>query len=134
MPRHSTPHVAHAIAKEVNQAVGAKIRERRVACGLSQEKLAEALGLTFQQVQKYERGANRVSAGTLVVIARALDVPPTHFFESIDLPVTTPRDRMTLDMMRIFPGMSAQHKAALLQIAKILNGAIEPADLRDAAE
>jgi transcriptional regulator with XRE-family HTH domain len=53
--------------------VGARIRTRRVFLGLSQTKLADALGLTFQQVQKYERGDNRVSASTLVRVARALD-------------------------------------------------------------
>jgi transcriptional regulator with XRE-family HTH domain len=53
--------------------VGARIRTRRVFLGLSQTKLAKALGLTFQQVQKYERGDNRVSASTLVRVARALD-------------------------------------------------------------
>jgi transcriptional regulator with XRE-family HTH domain len=53
--------------------VGARIRARRVFLGLSQTKLANALGLTFQQVQKYERGDNRVSASTLVRVAQALD-------------------------------------------------------------
>jgi transcriptional regulator with XRE-family HTH domain len=53
--------------------VGARVRARRVFLGLSQTKLADALGLTFQQVQKYERGDNRVSASTLVRVARALD-------------------------------------------------------------
>jgi transcriptional regulator with XRE-family HTH domain len=53
--------------------VGARIRARRVFLGLSQTKLANALGLTFQQVQKYERGDNRVSASTLVRVAGALD-------------------------------------------------------------
>ncbi|HKK30714.1 MAG TPA: helix-turn-helix domain-containing protein [Alphaproteobacteria bacterium] len=52
--------------------------------GLSQEKLAAALDLTFQQVQKYERGANRIGAGRLYELARALDVPVTYFFEDLD--------------------------------------------------
>ncbi|HLI66213.1 MAG TPA: helix-turn-helix domain-containing protein [Caulobacteraceae bacterium] len=54
--------------------VGARIRARRVFLGLSQTKLAKALGLTFQQVQKYERGDNRVSASTLVRVGKALDI------------------------------------------------------------
>jgi transcriptional regulator with XRE-family HTH domain len=54
--------------------VGARIRARRVFLGMSQTKLANALGLTFQQVQKYERGDNRVSASTLVRVGRALDI------------------------------------------------------------
>lgn len=53
--------------------VGQRIRLRRTLLGMSQEKLGEAIGLTFQQVQKYERGANRVSGSTLVAVARALD-------------------------------------------------------------
>jgi transcriptional regulator with XRE-family HTH domain len=58
----------------IDVAVGARIRARRLELGMSQTKLANALGLTFQQVQKYERGDNRVSASTLVRSARALDV------------------------------------------------------------
>jgi transcriptional regulator with XRE-family HTH domain len=54
---------------------------RRVILGMSQEKLGEALGLTFQQVQKYEKGANRIGASRLQQISRTLDVPPAFFFE-----------------------------------------------------
>lgn len=63
--------------------VGARIRMRRRLLGVSQEKLAEALGLTFQQVQKYERGANRVSASKLYEIARTLQTPVTYFFDGL---------------------------------------------------
>jgi transcriptional regulator with XRE-family HTH domain len=67
--------------------VGAKVRLRRKQLGLSQSALAEALGLTFQQDQKYERGANRVSASMLVRIARRLDVQISHFFAGLpDMP------------------------------------------------
>ena len=61
--------------------IGTRIRLRRVLLGMSQEKLGEALGLTFQQVQKYERGTNRVSASRLAEIARALDVPIGFFYD-----------------------------------------------------
>ena len=54
---------------------------RRVLLGLSQEKLGEALGLTFQQVQKYEKGSNRIGASRLQQISKALEVPPSFFFE-----------------------------------------------------
>ncbi len=64
--------------------VGAQVRARRILLGLSQEKLAEGLGITFQQVQKYERGSNRVSASRLYNIAQLLDVPITFFFEGIE--------------------------------------------------
>lgn len=64
--------------------VGTRVRQRRTLLGLSQERLAAALDLTFQQVQKYERGANRIGAGRLYQLARALDVPVTYFFEDMD--------------------------------------------------
>jgi transcriptional regulator with XRE-family HTH domain len=67
----------------VDLHVGARIRLRRRLHGVSQEKLAEALGLTFQQVQKYERGANRVSASKLYEIAAALSTPVSFFFEGL---------------------------------------------------
>ena len=63
--------------------VGTRIRLRRTMLGMSQEKLGEALGLTFQQVQKYERGANRVGASRLWEMSRVLDVPVSYFFEDL---------------------------------------------------
>src|SRR5689334_16540491 len=61
--------------------VGSRVRLRRTLLGMSQEKLGDALGLTFQQVQKYERGANRVGASRLYDLSRVLDVPVAYFFE-----------------------------------------------------
>jgi transcriptional regulator with XRE-family HTH domain len=66
--------------------VGARIRLRRTLMGLSQERLGEALGLTFQQVQKYERGINRVGASRLYDLSRALDVPISFFFDDMAMP------------------------------------------------
>jgi len=66
--------------------VGLQVRLRRKELKISQERLAEALGLTFQQVQKYERGANRISASKLYEIARALQVPIGWFFEGLSDP------------------------------------------------
>jgi transcriptional regulator with XRE-family HTH domain len=63
--------------------VGTRLRQRRTLLGMSQEKLGEALGLTFQQVQKYERGANRIGAGRLHQIAGVLSVPIAFFFEDM---------------------------------------------------
>lgn len=63
--------------------VGQRIRQRRTLLGMSQEKLGEAIGLTFQQVQKYERGANRVGSSRLFDLARVLDVPMTYFFDEM---------------------------------------------------
>ncbi len=68
----------------VDAHVGARIRLRRKLLGLSQQQLAERLGLTFQQVQKYERGVNRVSASKLYETAQVLQAPVTHFFEGLD--------------------------------------------------
>ena len=68
--------------------VGQRIRLRRTLLGMSQEKLGEALGLTFQQVQKYERGANRVGSSRLFQLARVLDVPVSYFFEEMSAETT----------------------------------------------
>ena len=67
--------------------VGDRVRRRRRALGVSQEQLADKLGLTFQQVQKYERGANRVSASKLYQIASALQASIAYFFEGLPDPV-----------------------------------------------
>ena len=64
--------------------IGRKIRERRIALGMSQSNLAEMLGITFQQVQQYERGGNRVSGSRLWDISRALSVDVSHFFEGLE--------------------------------------------------
>lgn len=68
----------------VDVHVGGRVRLRRTLLGMSQEKLGEALGLTFQQVQKYERGANRIGASRLWDLSRVLDVPMSYFFEDMD--------------------------------------------------
>ena len=66
--------------------VGARLRLRRTLLGMSQEKLGEAIGLTFQQVQKYERGANRIGASRLFELSQALDVPVSFFFDGAPEP------------------------------------------------
>src|SRR5260221_11632579 len=63
--------------------VGGRVRLRRTLLGMSQEKLGDAIGLTFQQVQKYERGANRVGSSRLFDLARVLDVPVSYFFDEM---------------------------------------------------
>ncbi len=72
----------------VDVHVGRRVRVRRTLLGLSQEKLGEALDLTFQQVQKYERGTNRISASRLYQIGHLLDVPVSYFFEEMTEPET----------------------------------------------
>jgi len=68
----------------VDGHVGQRLRMRRTLLGMSQEKLGEAIGLTFQQVQKYERGANRISAGTLYRLGQVLGVRVDYFFDEFD--------------------------------------------------
>ena len=71
--------------------VGQRIRMKRLLAGVTQTQLADELGLTFQQVQKYERGTNRVSASKLYAICKVLSVPPEYFFEG--LPSTVSHNR-----------------------------------------
>ncbi|MGO1118663.1 helix-turn-helix domain-containing protein [Rhodovibrionaceae bacterium A322] len=66
--------------------IGRRIKERRIAAGFSQAALAEKLGITFQQVQKYESGANRVGGSRLWDISKAINTPVTYFFEGLDSP------------------------------------------------
>jgi transcriptional regulator with XRE-family HTH domain len=68
----------------IDRHVGLRIRMRRKELGLSQERLAEAVGLTFQQIQKYERAANRVSASKLWELSRALDTTIGYFYEGLE--------------------------------------------------
>jgi len=77
------PIESRSAANPIDLHVGVRIRMRRRMQGVSQEKLAEALGLTFQQVQKYERGANRVSASKLYEIAATLKAPVAYFFDGL---------------------------------------------------
>jgi transcriptional regulator with XRE-family HTH domain len=73
----------------IDVQVGSRVRLRRNMLGLSQEKLGESIGLTFQQVQKYERGANRIGASRLHELSRVMDVPVSFFFDDVD-PVRAP--------------------------------------------
>src|SRR6266545_1294152 len=77
--------VAYGGPHPVDRHVGLRIRMRRKELGISQEKLADALGLTFQQVQKYERAANRVSASKLWEVARALNTSISYFYEGLSV-------------------------------------------------
>ncbi|MDO8607887.1 MAG: helix-turn-helix transcriptional regulator [Phaeospirillum sp.] len=92
----------------VDVHIGARVKLRRKLMGLSQTQLGAAIGLTFQQVQKYERGTNRIAASTLHHLARALDVPVSFFFDAMEeemrLPPAAPENvlmrRESLDLMR----------------------------------
>jgi transcriptional regulator with XRE-family HTH domain len=80
-------HMAKKQPSSIDAHVGSRVRLRRMLIGMSQEKLGELLGLTFQQVQKYEKGANRIGASRLYDISTILNVPVQYFFE--DLPQAT---------------------------------------------
>lgn len=85
MRKTETTNQSESIMKPnpVDVHVGQRLRQRRVLVGLSQEKLARMVGITFQQVQKYERGANRIVASRLYQLAKVLDVPVSYFFDDV---------------------------------------------------
>lgn len=82
------------VPNPVDIHVGGRVRMRRTLLGLSQEKLGDAVGLTFQQIQKYERGANRVGASRLYEFSRILDVPISFFFDELPAELKTYKGRM----------------------------------------
>ncbi len=73
--------------------VGARLRLRRTLLGMSQDKLGQALGLTFQQIQKYERGANRIGSSRLYQLSQILDVPVSYFFDDMTEDIAAPHRR-----------------------------------------
>ena len=88
----------------VDVHVGSRVRLRRTLLGLSQEKLGDALGLTFQQVQKYERGANRIGASRLFDLSRVLDVPVSFFFDDMAPDATTKKPAVEIDLDELSQG------------------------------
>lgn len=116
-----------ARASTADRHVGARIRERRIMLGLSQQQLAQMIGVTYQQAHKYERGLNRISAGRLYEIAQVLNVPVSWFFEGLaDETVKvemSPRQRMCLELARNFAAIdNEKHQEALSQMARALAG------------
>ena len=94
----------------VDSHVGARMKLRRTLMGMSQERLGEALGLTFQQVQKYERGVNRVSASRLYDLARVLDVPISFFFDDLPAAVAAQVGRLPGFSARLAGGFAEQQE------------------------
>ena len=92
--------------------------------GLTQQQLADLIGVTYQQAHKYERGINRVSAGRLYEIAQVLRVPIGYFFDGLDGQGTrsvSPRERMCLELARNFAQIpNERHQEALSQLARVL--------------
>ena len=114
--------------QEVDRHVGVKLRERRLALGLTQQQLAEAVGITYQQELKYEKGVNRIAAGRLHAIAGALGVEPGYFFEDLDEgePARpSAGQRRLLELSRSFAALSRPQQEALAGLARALAGAGE---------
>jgi transcriptional regulator with XRE-family HTH domain len=110
--------------QDVDRHVGARVRERRIMLGLTQQQLADLIGVTYQQAHKYERAINRVSAGRLFEIAHVLSVPVSYFFDGLkqdgDRSVS-PRERMCLELARNFAQIpNERHQEALSQLARVL--------------
>src|SRR5437879_3598281 len=127
------------IPNPVDVQVGAKIRTRRLLIGMNQETLARALGLTFQQVQKYEGGANRVSASRLSQIAEILGVPISHFFSDLDPDGAEPsahdreaRERLqrpeTIELIRAYYAIADQRMRH--QFLEMVKAAAQPHEPR----
>lgn len=114
---------------DTDKYVGSRIRERRIMMGLSQQDIADLIGVTYQQAHKYERGINRISASRLYDIARVLQVQVSYFFDEMEsnsnVSEIAPTQRMCLELARNF--MSIQDKSqqqALSQMARVL--AVDP--------
>lgn len=102
----------------VDVHVGQRVRQRRTLLGFSQERLAQQLDLTFQQVQKYERGANRLGAGRLFEMAKALDVPIQFFFEDLPDAPSGPSSgpKMLEDAQKTYDGDPLAQRETLLLV------------------
>jgi transcriptional regulator with XRE-family HTH domain len=110
--------------QDVDRHVGARVRERRIMLGLTQQQLADLIGVTYQQAHKYERAINRVSAGRLFEIAHVLSVPVSYFFDGLQPDgdrAVGPRERMCLELARNFAQIpNERHQEALSQLARVL--------------
>ena len=114
--------------RRIDQHVGERIRARRAELGLTQEQLADALKVSYQQVQKYETGANRISAGRIFEIARKLRVEISYFFDGLplDAPEQTPlehggRQRSAIELVRKFAQIEDPHvRSAIAGLVKAI--------------
>tara|TARA_R110002094_G_scaffold73665_1_gene81476 strand:- start:1040 stop:1411 length:372 start_codon:yes stop_codon:yes gene_type:complete len=120
------------MAHKVDIHVGKRIRQRRWLTGMTQQKLAELVGIKFQQIQKYETGANRVSASRLWDIADALGVSVSFFFEGMedvaeqsDQAETVPHDLMgdkeAMDLIRSYYAIPEDQRRRLFELARVLS-------------
>ena len=115
----------------VDVHVGKRIRHRRWLVGMTQQQLAEHVGIKFQQIQKYETGANRVSASRLWDIADALDVQVSFFFEGLDatvgddvndeVPADLLGDKEAMDLIRSYYAIPENQRRRLFELARVLS-------------
>lgn len=115
---------------EIDRHVGQQVRRRRNYLGLSQSDVATALKVTFQQVQKYERGTSRISAGRLHQLALTLSVPVSYFFSGLpgyeradgfaELEVDLVEDRQALQLVRHFQSIPDGHRREFLELVRAL--------------
>lgn len=115
----------------VDVHVGKRIRHRRWLVGMTQQQLAERVGIKFQQIQKYETGANRVSASRLWDIADALEVPVSFFFEGLEtetatgattsVPADVMGDKEALDLIRSYYAIPENQRRRLFELARVLS-------------
>ena len=110
----------------LNQHLGAKLRMRRLALGLTQTKVAQAINVTFQQIQKYEKGTNGISSLRLMQLANFLKVPVVYFFEDYpaynnsvnDLEKSTSEDLNYSFLAKLFSNMSTQQQDKIFQVLR----------------
>jgi transcriptional regulator with XRE-family HTH domain len=111
---------------EIDNHVGARIRERRIVLGLTQHQLAERVGVTYRQAHKYERGINRVSAGRLFDFARVLGVPVNYFYEGLGdegVHQVSQRERLMLEIARNFSAIADERlQEAVNRLVRALAG------------
>ena len=115
----------------VDVHVGKRIRQRRWMNGTTQQQLAEAVGIKFQQIQKYETGMNRVSASRLWDIANVLTVPVSFFFEGLDASAAQPgegdvpsdvlTDKEALELLRSYYAIPKNQRRRLFDLARVLS-------------
>ncbi len=116
-------------ATAVDAYVGSRVRTRRTLLGLSQEKLADALGLTFQQVQKYETGSNRIGASRLYHLSKILDVPVSYFYEDMPEELAGP-EMPRKPPTRVDAELDTMHKRETLELVRAYYR-IKNANVRD---
>lgn len=120
---------------DIDQHLGNRVRRRRRLLGLTQLKLAQMVGVRFQQVQKYECGANRMSASRVWQLAMALEVPVAYFYDGLSDGVDDASEREnremfaqkeTLDLIKAYYDLDERPRRRLLDLAKSLNSDLEP--------